>query len=169
MILVELLNGPLEGYAVSWGADDIMEIEIKEGDIIAHEYYSAVLPPTVTYKRDGYSARYIGKGRRCFRSLAENLQWLIDNAGAHNLDMDKVIKDAEAAEIAQRNLDMDAVIELAKAAKKADTTGMTADELFEKTLEGIRNDTKFRMKLYTILNDLPGSVEECWKQLALGY
>ena len=63
MIPVELLDGPLEGYHVSWGPDDIMEIEIKEGDFIAPDYYSAVLPPTVTYKRSGYSARYIGKDK----------------------------------------------------------------------------------------------------------
>ena len=45
------------------------------------------------------------KATPAFRSLAENMQWLIDNADAHNLDMDKVIKDAEAAEIANAKLD----------------------------------------------------------------
>ena len=86
MIPVELLDGPLEGYHVSWGPDDIMEIEIKEGDFIAPDYYSAVLSPTVTYKRSGYSARYIGKEPR-MASKTEELESRIRQLLAENSEL----------------------------------------------------------------------------------
>ena len=45
---------------------------------------------------------------------------------------------------------------------------MTADELFEKILEGFRNEIKFMLTLRETLNDLflPSRIEECWKRCA---
>ena len=45
---------------------------------------------------------------------------------------------------------------------------MTTDELFNKMLEGFRDEAKFIIELREILSNLfvPGNLEECYKQLA---
>jgi len=45
---------------------------------------------------------------------------------------------------------------------------MTTDELFNKMLEGFRDEAKFRIELREITRNLfqSGNLEECYKQLA---
>ena len=85
---------------------------------------------------------------KVFKSLAENLPWLIDNAETHNLDMDKVI-------------------ELALAAHKANGDEMTPDEMFNRIISEMRKEPERIEELIRILNGVSKEgIKSAYEELA---
>ena len=68
------------------------------------------------------------------------------------------------------NIDMDKSRALAEAAIAAATiltdSPIMVDEAFEAILSDIRKAPEKQLRLYEILANLPGSLEECWQRYA---